>query len=163
MGGRPERCPALFRAPAPFTCHEHHEDRAAPLGRRDGGRNGALEPQHLSTPAWPPCSLEVLSSRTGAGPALPFAGPRGPGSPSWPAPRLRLRRDAHTQRSSGTRANARAGSAWRHVMPHVAVGMESHCPVWLARWRVRAPARPEARQSRKWKEPAERVTKLLQL
>lgn len=39
------------QALGPLTCHEHHEDRAAPLSGRDGRRDGALEPQHRSPQA----------------------------------------------------------------------------------------------------------------
>lgn len=140
MGSRPERCPAPFRRPPPSPAT--NTTKTAPLLLAEAMAAGMAPWNHSISPLRPPCSLGVLSSRPGAGPALPFAGPRGPGSPSWPAPRPQLRRDAHTQRSLGTRANARAGSAWRHVIPHVAVGLESHCLVWLASWRVRATARP---------------------
>lgn len=136
MGSRPERCPAPFRAPAPFTCHEHHEDRAAPLGRRDGGRNGALEPQHLFTPASVLAGSAVFAARSWTRPRLRRTPrPRQPqlARPPPPAPQGR----AHSAVFWDARKRA-----WRHVMPHVAVGREFHCLVWLASWRVRAPATP---------------------
>lgn len=69
------------QARSPVTCHEHHEDSAAPLSRRDGRRNGALEPQHRSPQAQelarcvvaavpqpaPPSSFSGLAARATTG------------------------------------------------------------------------------------------------
>lgn len=146
--------------PSPhLTCHKHHEDRAAPLSRRDGGGNGALEPQHRSPRAQElaPC---VDTAVLELAPPSPFVGPRGPRSLSWPGPRLLLLTNAHSrQRPPGTRASARgARSAPRHVMPHVVVRAAPKRRVSLASQCVRAPDRPQALRAGKWKEAKRRMT-----
>ena len=85
----------------------------------------------------------------GAGPALSFVWPRGPRSPSCSVPRLRAGTLAR-QRSPGTRASARTKRTLRHVTPHVAVGTGPECLVLLAKRCVRATARPQTLQFRKW-------------
>lgn len=81
IGGRPEGCSATTRAPAPFTCHEYHEHRAAPLGRRDGGRNGALEPQHRS-PRAQALARSVVAAVPKLAPPSPSSGPAAPAAPA---------------------------------------------------------------------------------
>lgn len=111
-------------------------------------------------PEWRPGTTTSLSSGPGAcsvccrrgpgaGPALSFVWPRGPRSPSCSVPRLRAGTLAR-QRSPGTRASARTRRTLRHVTPHVAVGTGPECLVLLAKRCVRATARPQTLQFRKW-------------
>lgn len=112
--------PAASRAPASFTCHEHHEDRAAPFGRSDGGRNGALEPQHrsLRAQALARCIVSAVPEPAPPSVLVRLCGPRNLG---WCGPHLRLSTSAQaSQRQPETRASARENTP-RHMTQPVAV------------------------------------------
>lgn len=127
---------AISRAPASFTCHEHHEDRSAPLGRRDGGRNGALEPQHRSS------QVQVLAGSVvravlELAPPSSSSDPKAPAAPTGPPPA-----------SCYARTRKPVSCLWgqsapRHVTPYVADGAvppgQSRSQFGVC---VRAPARP---------------------
>lgn len=148
--------PAASRTPASFTCHEHHEDRAAPFGRRDGGRNGALEPQHRSLRAQTLARCVVSAVPKPAPPSV-FVRLCGPRNLGWFGPHLRLRTSAHArQRHPETRASARENTSRHSRNPSLAVPQDLLS--LASRWCVRAPARPPVAQSRKWRKAVRRMT-----
>lgn len=111
VGGRPERVSGPSSGPRPLhlpRTPRRPRRSSWPTRWRPEWRPGTTASLHSGLSARSKCC------RRGpvAGPALSFVGPRGRGSPSWSASRLRLRRNAQTpQRPPGTRANAQAGRA----------------------------------------------------
>lgn len=172
VSGRP-----LSFLPCSFTCHEHHEHGAAALGRRDGGGNGALEPQHRGDRAqalagsWPPKVPDKLKPASSSS-----SSPTGPPRPPQPLqllpnPRLRLSpaptrqarrqpppplRDARMRACAQTRAaparpeSRDAARRRRRSHPFPPPPPASQCVLLVIRRRTCAP--PRRRESRKWRE-----------
>lgn len=144
------------RALSPVTCHEHHENRSAPLGRRDGRRNGALEPQHRSpqAQALARCVVAAVHGRPRP-PRSPASRPRQP--PAGPAPLLRTQLltgpydrqrppgDAHRSVRGGKKKKKKReeSTPLRHVTTHCVRGRARLCLIRCVNPYVRAPARPQ--------------------